>query len=217
MMPIRVLSIPGVVSLLLLSACVTVNIYFPAKDVKDAVKSLEEELLKPTSEPRSGQEPKRKSHLQSDERSTLLLNRFKIFVVEAWAQGTRSQQINEELKGMPEVVEAYRRMGQRLHEIDGLRSQGMVGEGRDGRLTLRVDRSLVSPADSALIEQENEDREIVITGMVKAVLKINKLEASGANLDRTRPQAADLFASIRRDGAKPGWWIQLPDGTWQKK
>jgi hypothetical protein len=75
----------------------------------------------------------------------------------------------------------------------------------------------MSPADVAFIEQENKDRELVILGMAKAVLKINRLDASGANLDRTRPQAAELFANIRRDGAKPGWWIQLADGSWRQK
>lgn len=225
MMPVRLISALGLVSLLVFSACVTINIYFPAKEVKAAYKSLEEELLKPGPEPSPPPKSKPEGRLEPDERSPLSLalpfqggrGGWRIVIPEAWAQGDLSRQINEEVKKMPEVVEAYRRMGQRLREIDRLRSQGIVGEGRDGKLILRVDRSQVSPGDLPLIDQENQDREIVILGMTKAVLRVTGQMASPATLNQARSQAAELFAHLRQETAKPGWWIQLPDGTWRKK
>lgn len=216
-MPSRLALSVALTGLLWLCACVTVNIYFPSKDVEAGVKSLEEELLKPPPEPSPSSKPKRESHLDPHARSALLWNRLGVFVAEAWAQGDLAQRINEELKSMPEVVEAYGRMAERLREIDRLRSQGLAGEGGNGMLIPRVDRSQVSPADQALMDRENRDRQVVITGIAKAVLKINQQEASGANLERTRPQAAELFANIRRDAASPGWWIQLPGGAWRQK
>mgnify|MGYP005847379571 CR=1 FL=1 len=225
-MPVRLISALGLAGLLLFSACVTINIYVPAKEVKAAYKSLEEELLKPGPEPSPAPKPKPEGRLEPDERLTLSLalplqgggKGWGIVIPEAWAQGDLSKQINEEVKKMPEAVEAYRRiLVQRRGEIDRLRDRGIVGEGKDGKLALRVDRSQVSPADLALIDQENKDREIVITGMAKAILKIQRLEPSGPHLAQVQPQAAEQFAHLRREGAKPGWWIQLPDGTWQKK
>jgi Protein of unknown function (DUF1318) len=216
-MPIRAVLSLIFAGLLWLPSCVTVNIYFPAKEVEAGVKSLEEELLKLPPEPGPSPKPERQSRLERDEHPSFPVQRLAVLVTEAWAQGDISQQINEELKSMPEVVEAYGRMAQRLREIDRLRSQGAVGEGKDGRLVLRADRSQVSPGDVSLIDQENRDREVVITGIAKAVLKLNRQAASGPNLERSRPQAAELFAGIRRDSAKPGWWIQLADGTWRQK
>lgn len=222
-MHVRLISALGLVGLLVFSACVTINIYFPAKEVKAAYKSLEEELLKPGPEPSPQPKPKPEGRLREDwgpekmESSVSRLQSLVFHLPEAWAQGDLSRQINEEVKRMPEVVEAYRRMGQRLREIDRLRSQGIVGEGRDGRLALRMDRSQVSPGDLTLIDQENKDREIVILGMTKAVLKVTGQTGSPATLNQARSQAAELFAHLRQETAKPGWWIQLPDGTWQKK
>jgi hypothetical protein len=30
-------------------------------------------------------------------------------------------------------------------------------------------------------------------------------------------KAAATYAETRRDAAKPGWWIQLPNGRWVQK
>ncbi len=204
-------------SMLLCVACVTVNVYFPTKEAKEGVESLERELLKPSPTTPPSPPPKPQSLREPGVRPALLEKVLWILATTAWAQGDLSQRIREELRAMPEVVEAYNRMKQRLQEIDRMRSQGLVGEGKDGKLTPRVDRSRLSAADLALVDQENRDRDIVISGIAKSVLKINGVEASGGNLDRARPQAGELFANIRRDRAEPGWWIQLPDGTWRKK
>ena len=67
------------------------------------------------------------------------------------------------------------------------------------------------------VDEENKDREVIIGGMAKAILKLTKQESSSANLARVKPQASETFASLRRDRAKPGWWVQLPDGTWKRK
>jgi len=212
-------------------ATITVNVYFPAKEVKAAVKSLEEELLQqPPAQPPQPEKPKPESRLPGERRpftegedTRILVTRtsvvpfwalgsLKLSFLEALAQGD----INEELKRMPEVIEAYRRMGGRLAEVNRLRDQGVVGEGNDGKVGIR-DASRVTPAIQKIIDQENADREVVITGMAKAVLKLNKLEPTEANLKQVRPQAERLFADIRREAAKPGWWIQMPDGTWRRK
>jgi hypothetical protein len=54
-------------------------------------------------------------------------------------------------------------------------------------------------------------------GMAKAIVRINRLPQTEANLSQVRPQAIEQFAEIRRDSAKKGWWIQLPNGNWAKK
>ncbi|MBI2883047.1 MAG: DUF1318 domain-containing protein [Candidatus Methylomirabilis oxyfera] len=202
-------------------ANITVNIYFPEKDVKSAYKSLEEELLQPTPKKEKEETPAQSptSGLRQGRQSLLTMVRaLRItLVAEALAQDDLSRRITEEIKGYPEVVAAYRGVGQRLARLNQLRDQGLVGEANDGKAALRASPPQVGDAEAALLREENRDREVIISGMAKAILKLTRQEGTPANLARIRTQASETFASIRRDAAHPGWWVQLPNGTWARK
>lgn len=207
-------------ALLSFAACaiITVNVYFPEKDVKSAYKSLEDELLEPApKKPGSTPSPKPTSRLVP--RSLLAAaNVWRIALVsDAFAQDDLSQRITEEIKSYPEVVAAYKGLGQRLDRLNQLRDQELVGEGKDGKVVLRAKPPKVGDAESRLVNEENRDREVIISGMAKAILKLTKQESSSANLAKVKPQASETFASLRRERAKAGWWLQLPDGTWRRK
>lgn len=210
-------------TLLSFAACanITVNIYFPEKDVKSAYKSLEEELLQPTPKKEKEETPAQSptSSLRQGRQPLLTMVRASriTLVTEALAQDDLSRRITEEIKGYPEVVAAYRGVGQRLARLNQLRDQGLVGEANDGKAALRASPPQVGDAEAALLREENRDREVIISGMAKAILKLTQQEGTPANLARVRTQAADTFASIRREGARPGWWVQLPNGTWTRK
>ncbi len=199
-------------------AIITVNVYFPEKDVKSAYKSLEDELLEPTPKKEdSTPAPKPGSRL---ERRYLLAGaaQWRIaLVADAFAQEDLSRRIAEEIKTYPEVLAAYQSLRQKLERLNQLRDQGLVGEGNDGKVILRAKPPQVKEADVKLVEEENKDREVIINGMAKAIVKLNKQEPSASNLAKVKPQASETFASIRREKAHPGWWIQLPDGTWKQK
>jgi hypothetical protein len=75
----------------------------------------------------------------------------------------------------------------------------------------------ISPQDQKLVDMENQNRKTVIKGMTKAIIRINRLPENEANINQVMPQATEQFASIRRDAAKKGWWIQDPSGNWSKK
>lgn len=207
-------------ALLCLAACaiITVNVYFPEKDVKSAYKSLEDELLEPTPKtPGPATPPKPSSRL---ERSLMLVAAVGwniSLVTDAYAQEDLAQQIAQEIKGYPEVIAAYKGLGQRLERLNQLRDQGLVGEGMDGKVVLRAKPPKVGEAEGKLVEEENKDRDVIISGMAKAIVKLTKQESTSANLAKVKPQASETFASLRRDKAKPGWWVQLSDGTWKQK
>ena len=207
-------------ALLSFAACaiITVNVYFPEKDVKSAYKSLEDELLQPTpKKPGPASAPKPTGLLEGRPLLVAAGSWRITFVADAFAQDDLAQRITEEIKGYPEVVAAYRGIGQRLERMNQLRDQGLVGEGKDGKAALRAKPPQVKDADIKLVEEENKDREIIMNGMAKAIVKLNKQEATSSNLAKVRPQASETFASLRRERAQPGWWIQLPDGTWKQK
>jgi uncharacterized protein YdbL (DUF1318 family) len=116
---------------------------------------------------------------------------------------------------MPDVVNAYKEMGARVVDIDRLRDAGTVGEGNKGLLVVR--EGTLSPADKKLVDMENENRTTVTRGMAKAIVRLNRVPENEDNIRQVMPQAVEQFASIRRDAAKKGWWVQDASGNWSKK
>jgi len=53
--------------------------------------------------------------------------------------------------------------------------------------------------------------------MGKAIVRINRGPENEQNLKQVMPQAVEQFASIRRDSAQKGWWIQDSYGNWSRK
>lgn len=216
--------------LLMSCAIVTVNVYFPAEEVKEAYKSLEEEFVKPPEvkespssrksskevDKRMGKHSKYPQEPQLGSKRIITLKRhlvFDIYTV-SWAQDNIAKKITDEIRSMPEVVEAFRRRGQRVGIINKMASQGKVGEGNNGLLVVRGN---LTREELEAFSAENSDRQIIVRGMAKAILKINNLDITQENISRVLPQAAEQFAAVRREEAKPGWWVQLPDGRWVRK
>jgi hypothetical protein len=138
-------------------------------------------------------------------------------VTSAYAQEpTLSEKIAEMMKKMPDVVNAYKEMGARIGELDKFRDNGAVGIGNSGLLVFR-DEELLTPDQKKLVSAENESRKTIINGMAKAIIRINRVPENEQNLKQVMPQAGKLFAAIRQEMAKKGWWIQSPDGNWTRK
>ncbi len=191
-----------------LAACavITVNIYFPEKDVKEAYKALEKELMTPG---KTNETPVKKPEGKPES-----FFRFEL-VSSAWAQEAgMAGNITDIVRKMPDVVNAYKEMGARVSDTDRLRDGGLVGEGKDGLLAVR---GSISPADQKIVDMENANRRTVINGMAKAIIRINRAQETPDNLRQVMPQAAEQFASIRRDTAKKGWLVQDARGNWGKK
>ena len=186
-------------------AVITVNIYFPEKDVKEAYKVLEKELMAP-SEKGDEQKPvgKPESSIQFE------------FVRSAYAQEPGlTDKIADAVKKMPDVVNAYKEMGARIADTDRLRDSGSAGEANNGLLVER--EKGLSPADKKVVDAENENRKTVINGMTRAIIRINRQPETPDNISQVKPQATRQFAAIRRDSAKKSWWIQDENGNWTRK
>jgi len=193
---------------------ITVNVYFPEKDVKSAFKSLEKDLMKGAPE---GEKPAAPADAPKDaEPGPQGSIRIEFGPSSAYAQGASelSSELTDKLKNDPGVVNAYAGMGGRLGYINRLRDQGVVGEGSDGLLKAR---GQLGKKESAALDEENADRKAVIRAMAKAIVEINKQPVNDSSVSQVLDKAASQFASVRRDSAKPGWWVQASDGSWAQK
>lgn len=188
-------------------AVITVNIYFPEKDVKEAYKELEKELMAPGKEPEKKPEALPETKPQSSIRFD--------FVSSAHAQEELAGQIRETVRKMPDVRAAYREIGSMIPDADKLRDRGAVGEGNNGLLIER--EGPLSAEEKQLVERMNANRKIVMMGMAKAIVRINRLPENDQNINQVLPQATAQFAAVRQDSAKKGWWVQDANGIWSKK
>jgi hypothetical protein len=198
-----------------LAACaiITVNVYFPEKDVKQAYKSLDEMLLKQGGE--STPQPPAEKKEEVKPQSSLHLPLSVQLIGTAEAAESVADTLAVEISDMPEVLKAYAEMKGRLPELNALRDSGAVGENRQGLITIRD--KVKTAGREELVKAENENRKTVITGMAKAILKVNKRPANEAGIKQVLPQAAATYAATRHDAARPGWWIQLANERWVQK
>jgi uncharacterized protein YdbL (DUF1318 family) len=211
----------GLCGLLASCAIITVNVYFPEKDVKQAYKSLDEMLLKqggdakpPVEGQPGGTEEQKKEEVKP--LSRLFNGSFGVsLVAEACAEEQVADQLAVELASMPEVLKAYDEIKARLPQLNALRDSGAVGENKQGLLTIRDKNKL--GGNETLVKDVNDNRKIVITGMAKAILKINKQPVIDKGIKQLLGKAAATYADIRHENAKPGWWIELPNGKWVQK
>jgi len=226
---------PGYLFFLLFSvtliscATITVNVYFPAEEVKQAYTNLEEEFLlediqdgTDTTAPQALPPPGSSLREYYEEEPTItvtkvvpLTGEFNFDIInKAFAQENIARTIEAELKKMPNVVKAFQNRSARRDKIYALLGSNTVGEGNNGMLVARGD---LTSTDKSLMNAENKDRKTIIKGMTTAILKLNNLEDTAANDKKVYPEAAEQFAATRRDAAKSGWSVQLPNGKWARK
>ncbi len=200
-----------------LAACaiITVNVYFPEKDVKQAYKSLDEMLLNQGETPVKGEQPLPEQKSGEKPHSGLLPFQFELLPEAAAQESSVSDNLAVELSMMPEVLAAYDEMRGRLPRLNVLRDSGIVGETFQGLVSVR-DKSRTSEAQT-LVEAENRNRKVVITGMARAIIKNNRQKETKETLKQLLPQSAASYAAIRKEEAKPGWWLLVAPERWVQK
>lgn len=91
------------------------------------------------------------------------------------------------------------RMADRAPVITALKDKGFVGENNQGFLEIRS-----SQAQSDLVAAENSDRAAVYQAIAKKI---------GTTPDLVGQRRAGKLAEM----ARPGNWLQTPDGNWYQK
>jgi uncharacterized protein YdbL (DUF1318 family) len=187
-----------VVLLLLLSACVTVNIYFPAAAVQRAA----DEIVKETWGGPTGKSEhiQPQSLLQFAPGGALSLS----LLTEAFAQEADINVSNPAIRGLRESIK--RRSG----AIKPYMDKGNAGINQDGMLVVRSSEglSLKERAEvQQLIEAENRDREALYAEIAKA----NNIPPNAV------PKIKGIFAKSWIDQAQSGWWVQDSQGNWKRK
>lgn len=185
---------------LALTACVTINVYFPAAEAKEAAKEFVEKVIgdeikeqQPEAKPDGGGMAMRIDWLSL------------VGIGSAYAQGQPDITIKT-----PAIQAIQARMAARFDSA--LRAgfdSGALGFGRDGLVVVR-DPAKLALKDRVSAQQavadDNRDR--------KAVYK----EVAVANgHPEWEGQIRGVFAKQWVDSARSGWWYQDASGGWKQK
>ena len=204
----RLLGMP--VLALALTACVTINVYFPAAEAKEAAKEFVDKVIGPEGQPAPEQKPQQEPPAKPDGGGMALLDvRFDplmlIGISPAYAQGKPDITIKT-----PAIQAIQARMAARFDS--SLRAgfdAGALGFGNDGLLVVH-DASKLQLKDRVAVNQavadDNRDR--------KAVYR----EVAVANgHPEWETQIRQVFAKQWIASAHAGWWYQDASGGWKQK
>lgn len=193
----RVLRLPSLgFGLLLLAACVTINVYFPAAEAQEAAREFVEKVIGDETRPAPPQEKR------DDASGGLALLSF--FISDAQAQS-----VDITIR-TPAIQTIQDRMAARFdRDLQPHFASGALGFGRDGLLVLR-DAAAVPLKDRAALNQavadDNRDRAAVYR------------EIAVANgHPEWEAQIRETFAAQWIASARAGWWYQSADGGWKQK
>lgn len=181
------------------SACVTVNIYFPAAAVERAADQIVKETWGgPGEAPRTSPQPQSNNPAAPSQKISFG------FINAAHAQEADINVSNPAIRALKDSIK------QRSEAIKPYMDRGNVGIGQDGLLSVRNNDglSLKERADvKQLVDAENRDREALYAEIAKA----NNIAKESI------PKIKSIFAKSWIDQARPGWLIQDGQGNWRKK
>ncbi len=184
------------------SACVTVNIYFPAAAVERAADQIVKETWGGPGEPaKAAPKPQSLNRFLPARFAALGLAGF---VNEAHAQEADINVSNPAIRALKDSIK------ERSNAIKPFMDRGNIGLAQDGLLAVHNadGLNLKERAETKqLVDAENRDRENLYAEIAKA----NNISKDSI------PKIKTIFARSWLDQARPGWWIQDAQGNWKKK
>jgi uncharacterized protein YdbL (DUF1318 family) len=207
----RVLPLKIALASLLIAACVTINVYFPAAAADKAADQVINDITGGAAKGGTATPPQSNfvpAH-PADEPNFLVAafgNALYALVPTAHAQDADAA-LNV---SSPAVTRIKQSMGARFAEMEKFFASGAIGLTKDGMVDVR-DLNAVALPDRAtvkrLVSEDNADRSQLYAEIAKA-----------SNHPEWEANIKQSFAKRWvATGAKPGWYYQGEDGSWKQK
>jgi len=190
----------SVMGALLLSACVTINIYFPAAAAEKAADEIIKDIqnVAPQSpQPQSGLDA---DHAELYRRLDLAIG---LFITSANA-AEADLSIDS-----PQIRQLRASMEKRFASLKPNYASGFIGIKADGFLTVREGANVPLKERNQvnkLVASENQDRQRLYQAIANANGHPEWLD-----------QIKGTFATRWIVNAQPGWWVQSSNGSWKQK
>jgi uncharacterized protein len=184
-----------ILSALLLTACVTINIYFPAAAAEKAA----DEIIKGIQQEPSKNKPQVNWSGWQLAAFEALDRAVNVLISPAHAEANLAID-------SADIRQARASMQSRFAALDALYTQGFVGIQADGLLTVRDAPLNERNSANKLVAAENADR-----------LHLYQAIANANGHPEWFEQIKATFAVRWVSNAQSGWWYQAPNGSWKQK
>jgi len=181
-------------SLLLAISCVTINIYFPAEEIRGAADKIVNEVW--SERPATPEAP------PAEQKSPGSSWR-------QWLQPNLAYAAQDVNVSTPEIRTIKASIKDRSTRLFPYLDGGQVGIGNDGLLKLRSSDGLdlKSRAEATrLVKDENADR-----------MRLYQEIARANGFPEKTAEVQAIFADSWRDQARKGWYLEMENGTWMVK
>lgn len=187
----------AIFGMLVAVSCVTINIYFPAEDVRQAADRIVEEVYGTPESPGAESSPAQDAPVGP---GSFLQQMF----------GARSAYAQQDIDtSTPEIRAIRAAMTERGAELAPYLDSGHIGIGQDGLLAVRSPDGLELQERARvnrLVADENADR-------LRLYAEIARANGFADKADEVQ----QIFAQSWREKARPGWYLQQSDGSWQQR
>lgn len=188
-----------IICLVLLAACVTVNIYFPAAEVQKAADKIVGDVTGDTKPPAPAK--------PGD--SSSLLGSLRMIARMCLVPGSAYAQVNIDVS-TPAIRALKESMRTDFQQLKPYYEKAAVGENSNGLVEVRDTAGLDLKEQAQvkqLVDRMNKDR----TDLYREIQSANKYPPE------VLPQIQKIFANSWREKSRAGWWIQNDNGQWVKK
>ena len=201
-------------------ACVTINVYFPEAAVKDLSEKIEDAVEREAAgeaetetageaEPADGADGVSLDGAWLRSAFDLAVGTALHLLAPAPAYAQTDEVAAPEITN-PAIRKIIQSRAARVRELGAHKTSGAVGENNRALVEVRQLEGLGLAQRAAvqkLVRAENADRE----RMFKEIAA-----ATGTDLSQL-PRIRSTYAATLRQKARPGDWIQMPDGAWRQK
>lgn len=200
------------VAAVMLTACVTINVYFPAAEAKEAAKEFVEKVIgdeAQQTQPKPQDKPGGQSASLTPQRSDSLA--LRIDWLSLVGIGTAQAQDQPDINIKTPAIQAIQsRMASRFDsQLRSHFDSGALGFANDGTISVRDASKIPLPervgVNQAVAEQGRD---------AKAVYREI---AVANNHPEWEQQIRAVFARQWMDSARGGWWVQDVGGGWKQK
>ena len=208
-----------VASFLVLAACVTINVYFPAAEAQQAAAEFVDKVIgpeqtpanapMPTSEPVPTPTPTPKPDHPAKPAQAVNVARFDFMSMFISSAEAADGGVDITIR-TPAIQAIQDRMAGRFKaELQAHFDSGALGFSNDGLIVVR-DASKIGLKDRVSVNEhvadDNRDRKAVYREIAVA-----------NNHPEWEPQIRETFAKQWVTSAHAGWWYQASDGNWKQK
>jgi uncharacterized protein YdbL (DUF1318 family) len=199
----RVLPLKIALATMLVAACVTINVYFPAAAADKAADQVIKDITGASATPPT-------SYFAPADGETNFLVAALGATLDTLVPAAQAQSAEALNVSSPSITRITASMGQRFGELRKFFESGAIGLTKDGNVDVR-DLNAVGLADRAtakrLVSEDNADRAQLYAEIAKA---------------NNHPEwEADIRKSFAKrwvaTGAQPGWYYQDDSGAWKQK